>query len=298
MTSTIKSFGDLHKFVVSSNEAVVLDIETTGLSPDKFAEIIEIGAVKINIRSKRVIGTFSEFVHPTWVNNIPKKITELTTITWEQVKDSDYIEEVLPRLYSFIGDCPIVAHNAEFDWFRFLLPAFEQVGIHATNEVVCTMKLARVLFPDRGRGGYNLESLCSMYGSHIEGHHRAYVDCKWTASLFLKLLEEYERQYGNMGEKRWKEKLNPLPSSIPVADFSKLRINRISYSPGKTKPAKPKLFVYTNFGTIHYSIDRKLWSVNELRTDENAPAQVWGTQISNIMKASPDELAQKYSQTA
>ena len=89
---------------------VVFDLETTGFS-SKNDRIIEIGAVKI--KDGVIIDNFSEFVNPR--RPIPYKITELTGINDQMVRDAMIIEDVLPRFINFIGDSVIVAHNAPFD---------------------------------------------------------------------------------------------------------------------------------------------------------------------------------------
>src|SRR5690625_3934279 len=101
---------------------VVIDIETTGFSPDKGGRIIEIAAVRV------VHGVIKDKFH-TLVDpqlKIPAKITRLTGITNEDVKGQPTAIKVLPELYRFIGDGVVVCHNLSFDWNRFLLRGFEQ----------------------------------------------------------------------------------------------------------------------------------------------------------------------------
>ena len=289
----LRPIHELHPVLMTAKSVVILDIETTGFSPEKFSEIIEIGAVRLDIEKRAITGMFSCLIQPSETFSITPKITELTTIDWKQVRDKPFIEEVLPDFAKFIGDDPIVAHNAEFDWPRFLVPAFCTVGLHATNEAICTMLLAKELYPGRGRKGYNLESLCEMFGHEMVGHHRAYVDCKWTASIFLRMLDEYREQHIDddiitMYSSEFPP--NPLPSSIPYVDFSDMRVTRVSYSPGQSKRHGPKIFVNTNFGKIAYSARRRLWTVKNLWTDRNAPAQVWGRNILRLLNTDAETL--------
>ena len=139
----LKTLAELHPVLSNLNEVVVLDIETTGFSLEKFADIIEIGALKLDVNNRKVVSAFSQLIRPTQSASIPAKITELTRITWQQLENQPYIEDVLPVFYNFIGILPVVIHNAKFDWTRFLLPGFRQVGLHADNEVICSMNCIR-----------------------------------------------------------------------------------------------------------------------------------------------------------
>lgn len=280
--------------IARAKEIVILDIETTGFSREKHAEIIEIGAVKLDMTRRKVVGIFNQLIRPSEAFSISEKITNITTIDWDQVKDKPYIEEVLPSLYDFIADLPVIAHNAGFDWDRFLVPCFESAGLHAENPVLCTMALAKELYPKLGKNGYNLEALCKKYGSEIQDHHRAYVDCKYTASLFLRLFDEYRKQH--------EETVERTPECIKLPQrhqesFNSLRIYRISYYAGKTKLG-PKIYVYTNLGVIFYTPSRKLWTVQELRTENNAPAQEWGRAILNQLNNDADAFTKKYAEIA
>lgn len=165
---------------------IVFDIETTGFSPHN-DKIIEIGAVKI--RNKEVIDTFSEFIYPKC--KIPYKITELTSITDEMVKDADPIEVVLPKFMEFIDGCAVVAHNAAFDT-GFIKKNCNDLGLEFTSTIVDTVPLARFLYPDLKRVKLNL--VAKYLGVSLENHHRAVDDAKATAEIFLisikKMIEE------------------------------------------------------------------------------------------------------------
>ena len=89
---------------------VVFDIETTGFNSVN-DRIIEIGAVRVV--EGEIKETFSEFVNPE--RPIPYKITQLTTIKDDMVKDAGTIEEILPQFLKFCAGSVLVAHNAGFD---------------------------------------------------------------------------------------------------------------------------------------------------------------------------------------
>ena len=292
----IKSITELKAVLNSLKSAVILDIETTGFSLEKFADIIEIGAVKLDVERRKVTDIYNQFIRPATATSIPAKISELTRITWKDVANQPYIEEVLPKFYDFIGDLPVVIHNAKFDWVRFLLPAFEMVGLHASNEAICSMMLAKELYPGRGRAGYNLASLCEMYGSKIEGHHRAYVDCKWTASLFLRLLDRYREIHKSDNQNMFNSNTNSVCQTkhIRQVDFSKMRVNRVNGSLSSSKKIGARIYVYTNFGRLHYSVLKHLWTVDELWTDKNAPVQLWGEAVLKSLDMDVEAFTKKF----
>lgn len=292
----LKSIDELHPLLMSVREVVVLDIETTGFSPDKHAEIIEIGALRLDIERKKVVKQFSTFVKPANSFTIPPKITEVTNITWADVEDAPYIEEVLPKFAAFIGERPVVAHNAAFDWTRFLVPIFESVGLHMVNDAICTMLLAKKLFPGRGAAGYNLEAMCNMYNVSVDGHHCARVDCRYTASLFLKLLQEYCTRHMASSQATMLEKPSVYNWPVPPAqaEFAQMRIFRVSYNKGISKKHGPRFYVTTSLGVICYSSRRRLWTVVRLRSPFNVPAQTWGRWVLHILNMDADTFVQSY----
>lgn len=157
----------------------VLDIETTGFSPERDA-IIEIAVIRREtedgVPRQRVL---NELVRPA--GNIPKRIRELTGITNDMVADADAIDQVLSRVAAFVGDAPIVAHNAHFDR-RFLEHNARLMGMtFAGNEWVCTMRMAQRV--PLGRP-YKLGSLAKRLDVPDQGSHRALDDCRATIGVY------------------------------------------------------------------------------------------------------------------
>ncbi|MGE5629846.1 MAG: PolC-type DNA polymerase III [Caulobacteraceae bacterium] len=161
-------------------EFVVFDIETTGLSPFH-DRITEIGAVRI--KSGKVLDTFSELINPEI--KIPENIIKLTGITDELVKDKEIIKEVLPRFLEFVGDCPLVAHNASFD-SGFIKAKAAELGLTVENSVIDTLQLSRTLLPELKRHKLNL--ICEHLGVKLENHHRATDDAEAAAGIFDKFM--------------------------------------------------------------------------------------------------------------
>lgn len=116
---------------------VVFDIETTGFNSVN-DRIIEIGAVRVV--EGEIKETFSEFVNPE--RPIPYKITQLTTITDDMVKDAGTIEEILPQFLKFCEGSVLVAHNAGFDT-GFIRENAKRLNLPYNHTVVDTLGLAR-----------------------------------------------------------------------------------------------------------------------------------------------------------
>lgn len=179
---------------------VVLDLETTGLQgPDKGGRIIEIGAVKVE--NFQIVDRFSTFVNPEV--KISKKITEITGITNEMVKDSPVIWTVIHELWDFINGYTIVAHNAKFDWDKYLLFYFNKIGKHVTNDVVCTVDKSKEIFGlkkqlndnETVKISHKLIDLCERMNVNLEGAHRAINDCNALAECFIKMYYSYPEYF-------------------------------------------------------------------------------------------------------
>ncbi|MCD3255569.1 PolC-type DNA polymerase III, partial [Clostridium botulinum C] len=168
-----------------NNTFVVFDLETTGFSSE-YDKIIEIGAVKI--KNGNIIDSFSTFVNPEI--KIPYNITELTSITNDDVKNADTIDNVLPKFMEFCKDSVLVAHNANFD-MSFIRKNCNDLSIDNNYTFMDTVPLAKFLFPELKR--YKLNTIAKHLGVSLENHHRAVDDAKATADILLccfKLLDD------------------------------------------------------------------------------------------------------------
>ena len=163
-----------------AGEFVVFDLETTGLSSQNDT-IIEIGAVKV--KNAEIIDRFSTFVNPKIP--IPDKITQLTSITDAMVQDAPDLDTVLPQFLEFVGEAPVVAHNAMFDT-GFINKACEDRGIAFHNTILDTVDLSRNLLPDLKRHKLNL--VADHLNIKLENHHRAVDDAEVTALIFIRFI--------------------------------------------------------------------------------------------------------------
>lgn len=158
---------------------VVFDFETTGTNVTD--EATELGAVKIV--DGVITETFSTFVNPHI--HIPEKITEITSITDEDVKDAPDMSVVIADFYKFTENCVLVAHNASFD--KMFVDKYAKLnGYVFPNHYMDTLAMARKSVICKN---YKLGTLCAYFGITLEGAHRAVNDCLATAKLFIELVK-------------------------------------------------------------------------------------------------------------
>lgn len=164
-------------------EFVVFDIETTGLSPREDT-MTEIGAVRI--AGGEVIETFSTFVKPD--TEISAKITELTGITNEMVKEAPSQEVAIKMFLEFANGKTLVAHNAHGFDIRFIKIAAEKAKLPFENTYVDTLPLSQTIL--RGLKNYRLDTIVKHLDVGAFDHHRAMEDANILAKAYIKLLQE------------------------------------------------------------------------------------------------------------
>lgn len=169
-------------------EWVVVDVETTGGSPQHGHRVTEIAAVCV--AGGEIRGTFSSLVNPE--RRIPGMITALTGITQEMVSGAPRFCDVAYELSEAIGGRVFVAHNASFDW-RFVCAEMERAtGTTPSGRQLCTVKLARKLLPQLP--SRSLDGLALFFGLEIESRHRALDDAVATAHVLLRFFEMLEER--------------------------------------------------------------------------------------------------------
>lgn len=162
---------------------VAVDIEATGLSPEK-EKIIEIGAVKY--RNGIQTEVFSSLINPEWI--VSERITELTHITNDMLKDAPHEEYVIKQYLDFVGDEVILGHNIGFD-YSFLKAAAERYGYLYEVKAVDTLRIAKTCHMELE--SRTLGNMCSHYGIINENAHRALDDALATAKLYICLAEKF-----------------------------------------------------------------------------------------------------------
>ncbi len=171
------------EYLFKDQEYIIFDTETTGLYAGK-DQMIEIGAVKM--KNGEIIDTFDELI--ACDRPLSEVIVNITNITDEMLKGKDTEENVTKRFLEFIGDLPLIAHNAYFD-ISFMESAFNKYNLGKfENTVIDTMALARTLYPDWSN--HKLSTLVRNLKVEWDEnkHHRADYDSEGTGKCFYKML--------------------------------------------------------------------------------------------------------------
>jgi DNA polymerase-3 subunit epsilon len=169
---------------------VVLDFETSGISPDYGDRAIEIGAVKL--REGQVVDRFQSLMNPGL--RINSFIENYTGITNQMVQDAPKTPEVMLKFAEFIGNTPLVAHNASFDR-RFLNAEFDRIGLQSKQNFGCSMLTSRRIYPEAPN--HKLETLVRYKNLRTDGtFHRALADAEMTAHLWVAMVEDLQSRYG------------------------------------------------------------------------------------------------------
>lgn len=165
---------------------IVLDIETTGISPE-FDEMTEIGAAYIE--DGEVVRSFNELINPG--KSIPLKIVMLTGITDAMVQDAPTIEEVMPVFIDFCGDLPILGHNVMFD-YSFLKTAAKRAGLTFEKKALDTMVLSRHFM--KKQRSHSLTNLIASLGIDRVNAHRGLDDALATYELYELIRRRYKHE--------------------------------------------------------------------------------------------------------
>ncbi|WP_220765203.1 MULTISPECIES: PolC-type DNA polymerase III [unclassified Shewanella] len=172
-----------------ADTVIVLDFETTGLSPTQGDRAIEIGAVML--KDGKVIERFQQLMNPGF--RISGFIESYTGISNAMLTDAPSCEEVMEQFSDFIGDYNLVAHNASFDQ-RFLDAELKRINCDYSGQFACSMLIARRLY--QAAPNHKLGSLINYKNIQHDGvFHRALADSEMTASLWLAMLEDLNQDY-------------------------------------------------------------------------------------------------------
>ena len=161
----------------------VLDFETTGISTqgDRPTEV-----AIVRLEGGQVVGHFQSLMNAGLpVNSFVERLTGITTA---MVANAPPVAEVMEAAARFVGDVPLVAHNASFDQ-RFWRAEMQRLGRDNGPDFVCTLLLSRRVFPDAPN--HKLGTLAQWLGLPLAGRaHRALADAQVAASLLQRVLDE------------------------------------------------------------------------------------------------------------
>lgn len=173
-----------------ADTVVVLDFETSGLSPKYGDRPIEVGAVLIE--KGQITDRFQKLMNPGF--RVPSFIENYTGITNAMLRKAPDCSEVMAEFAEFLGDRNLVAHNASFDR-KFLDSEFLAIDHCYTGSFACSVLVSRRLNPDAP--SHSLGRLVAYKGIPTDGvFHRALADAEMTAHLWLMMLTEMAERYG------------------------------------------------------------------------------------------------------
>jgi DNA polymerase-3 subunit epsilon len=167
---------------------VVVDVETTGLSPtaDRITEI-----AMMKVKNGVLIDEFSTLINP--LMTIPAEITALTGIDNIMVHDAPPAREVVPYIAEFLSDAIFVAHNAPFDWGFVSETTMRERGIGLDNLQLCTVRLSKKILPHLP--SKSLGPVTQALGITIPERHRASGDAYATALVLVKYLSFLQKKH-------------------------------------------------------------------------------------------------------
>jgi len=232
----VKSTRDVFGVPLAELDFAVVDVETTGWSPDR-AGITEIGAVRLH--RGQVVAEFTSLVNPG--TPVPPSIEELTGISDQMLALAPPVTAVMPGLLAFAEGCVLTAHNAPFD-LGFLTAACAAAGMTWPGyPVLDTVRLARQLMitPDEVPD-CKLRTLAVFFGATALPTHRALADARATAVVLGQLLRRLaDHGVRTLGELTpWLEALEaaqaaapPAAAHLPARLWSRLRFRlRLPFS--------------------------------------------------------------------
>jgi DNA polymerase III subunit epsilon len=163
---------------------VIFDTETTGLDPTGGDRIIEIAAIEI-LNDKLTDNIFHVYLDPQ--RDIPDSAFKVHGISREFLINKPIFSQIMDEFLIFIGDDPLIAHNAEFD-LKFINEELRRAGRPAleTNLIIDTLALARQKHPGAAN---SLDALCARYGIDRSRRtkHGALIDTEILAEVYLEL---------------------------------------------------------------------------------------------------------------
>lgn len=224
---------------------IVLDTETTGLDPTDGHRIIEIGCVELmdHLPTGR---TFQAYLNPERL--IPIEAQRVHGITDEFLTDKPFFHAIADELMEFLGDAPLVIHNASFD-LKFLNSEFQRCTRAPIPyaRAIDTIEIAKSKIPG---ARYSLDELCKRFNIDLSSRtkHGALLDAELTARVYLELV----------GGRQTKLKLAPLDAEA-VVELVEMRPSRLRVAPLPPRLSQAELEAHAAFVAAELG-DDPLWN--------------------------------------
>lgn len=163
---------------------IVWDTETTGIMPGDGHRIVEIGAIELVNRT--ITGrSFHTYLDPQ--RPMPKDAERVHGLSTDFLTGQPIFEQVVDDFLAFVGDAPLVAHNAAFD-MEFLNWELKRAGLPIVpqSRAIDTLEISRRIHPG---AKHTLDALCNRYGIDLSGRtkHGALIDAELLARVYIEL---------------------------------------------------------------------------------------------------------------
>ena len=223
---------------------IVFDTETTGFEPADGHRIVEIGCVELmdHFPTGR---TFQAYLNPE--RDVPIESQRVHGLSAEFLSDKPLFATVAAEFLEFIGDAPLVIHNASFD-IKFINAELVRVSHPPIplSRAIDTIEIAKRKFPG---ARYSLDELCKRFGVDLTGRtkHGALLDADLTAQIYLELIGGRQRGLA----------LAPAEiaqTTVVMVETSRVRPNRLAPLLTAEELAAHAAFVAKELG------DKSLWA--------------------------------------
>ena len=165
--------------------ALILDTETTGLDPATGDRVLEVAAIEV-VNLMPTGRHFHKLINPE--RDVPPEATKVHGFTASMLADKPLFAAILPELLEFLGEDPVIAHNAPFD-FKFLDYEFDRCGTPRIprTRMVDTLDMAKKRFPGLPN---SLDALCRRFGIDLSARttHNALLDVQLLGQVYLELM--------------------------------------------------------------------------------------------------------------